>query len=301
MGFDSRISLQKLEVFTAVVEHGGVSRAAEHLYVSQPVVSAHIRSLEERLGVTLFYREGRRLHLTEQGTAAHVWATEVLTRTRELSRQLESLSDGKHGTVVVGAGMSTGSYVLPSVLSRFKRERPGAKVSLYVSESDHVLQATELGECDLALVILEGPLETTSLHGELLREEELVLVAGADSSYPDVMCAADLADLPFVESPSGLVRRSIVDRRLQAIGIERRNVVIELGHPEAMKRATLEGLGVTMLFRSTVGDELAAGRLREIALSDVTLAVPLHLVYRKRKRLSQLQQELMEVIRETVR
>ena len=58
---DQRISLQKLEIFCLVVDLGGVGRAAEHLFVAQPVVSAHLRTLQERLGAELLYRDGRRL------------------------------------------------------------------------------------------------------------------------------------------------------------------------------------------------------------------------------------------------
>ena len=79
---DTRVTLTKLEVFSLVVELGGVSRAAEHLYVSQPVVSAHVRSLEERVGARLFYREGHHLVLTEAGRAVHGWATSAPARTR---------------------------------------------------------------------------------------------------------------------------------------------------------------------------------------------------------------------------
>ena len=152
---DTRVTLHKLEVFSLVVELGGVSRAAEHLYVSQPVVSAHVRSLEERVGARLFYREGHHLVLTEAGRAVHGWATSVLTHTRELSRQLDGLSDGTQGSVVVGASMSVGSYLLPPVVTRFRRDRPLVNLQLNITDSDHAMQETEAGESDFAVVFLE--------------------------------------------------------------------------------------------------------------------------------------------------
>jgi DNA-binding transcriptional LysR family regulator len=85
------------------------------------------------------------------------------------------------------------------------------------------------------------------------------------------------------------------------VGIDHRDVVIELGHPEAMKRAAQQGLGVTLLFRSCVEEDIALGRLQEIKLRDATLAVPLCLVYRKEKRFSRAQQELIDVIRAETR
>lgn len=300
-GIDSRISLYKLEIFNAVVEFGGVTAAADHLLVSQPVVTAHIRSLEQRIGAPLFRREGRQLRLTEAGEAVQVWSAEVLTRMKELSRHIEGLSDGKRGAAVLGASMSVGSYILPPVLSRFQRERPLVELSLYISESDHVIQATELGECDFSVVIVDHEFDSPTLTKELLRQEEFIIVGAPDAGLPEGEIDVDeLGLLPFIEAPRGMIRRSLIDRQLERVGIHRRNVVIELGHPEAMKRAAQQGLGVTMLFRSSIEEDIALGRLREIKLRDTTLAVPLCLAYRKEKRFSPVQRELIDAIRNDV-
>jgi DNA-binding transcriptional LysR family regulator len=297
MALDSRVTLHKLEVFQLVVELGGVSRAADQLYVSQPVVTAHIRSLEQRVGARLFYREGRHLRLTEAGRAVHRWADDVLTHTRELSRHLDGLTDGTRGSVVIGASMSVGSYLLPPVVTRFRRERPQVELKLSITDSDHAMQATEAGECDFAVVILEDDPPSPGLEGRPLGEEELVIVTGPGREpAADTITIDELSRLAFVESPTGMIRRSLVDSQLGRIGIRERNVVIEVGHPEAMKRAAEAGLGVTLLFRSAVRREIEAGALREIALADASLAVPLYLVYRKGKLFSAIQRDLMEAI-----
>lgn len=294
---DTRISLHKLEVFSHVVELGGVSRAAEHLFVSQPVVSAHIRSLEERVGARLFYREGRHLMLTEAGRSVHDWATSVLTHTRELTRHLDGLSDGSQGSVVVGASMSVGSYLLPPVVSRFRRERPLVELQVNITDSDHAMHETEAGESDFAVVFLEEEPSNPGLEGRPLGREQFVIVAGV--GHPpaaDAITVEQLAGLPFIDSPQGMIRRTIVDKQLAGIGIARRTVAIELGHPEAMKRAAEAGLGVALLFRSAVRAELETGRLREIALTDAALSVPIQLVRRRDKLFSAIQRDLMTAI-----
>jgi DNA-binding transcriptional LysR family regulator len=298
MTLDSRITLYKLEVFDLVVECGGVSRAADQLFISQPVVTAHIRSLEERIGARLFYREGRRLVLTEAGRAAHAWARTVLTHTRELSRHLGGLSDGARGSIVLGASMSVGSYLLPPILVRFRRERPLAEIVCNVSDSEREMLATEAGENDFAVVILEAEPQQEGLDAEKLTDEPLIVVAAPDAEPAQSSITVEqLATLPSLESPSGLIRRKLVDRQLAKLGIAQRNVVMELGHPEAMKRAAAGGLGVTLQFRSVVADDIASGRLREIELVDATLSVPVFLVHRKGKLLSAIQRDLIEEIR----
>jgi DNA-binding transcriptional LysR family regulator len=298
MTLDSRITLYKLEVFDLVVECGGVSRAADQLFISQPVVTAHIRSLEERIGARLFYRQGRQLVLTEAGRAAHAWARTVLTHTRELSRQLGGLSDGRRGSIVVGASMSVGSYLLPAMLVRFRRERPLAEIVCNVSDSEREMLATEAGENDFAIVILEQAPQHEGLEAEKLTEEPLVVVAAPGAEPRESSITVErLATVPSVESPGGLIRRKLVDAQLAKLGIAQRNVVMELGHPEAMKRAAMGGLGVTLQFRSVVADDIAAGRLREIEVVDATLSVPVFLVYRKGKLMSAIQRDLIEAIR----
>lgn len=299
---DTRITLYKLEVFDMVVEVGSVSRAADQLFISQPVVTAHIRSLEQRIGARLFYRKGRQLVLTEAGRAAHSWARDVLTHTRELSRHLDGLSDGTRGSVVLGASMSIGSYVLPPILTQFRSERPLAAIRCNISDSEREVVATEAGENDFAVVILDAEPASDGLDAEKLREEEFVVVVAPEAEpQASSVSTKQLAELSWVESPRGLVRRTLVERQLHKLGIRNRNVVMELGHPEAMKRAAARGLGATLQFRSTVAADVEAGRLRTIELEGATLSVPVFLVQRKDKFLSAVQRELMDRVRDEIR
>jgi DNA-binding transcriptional LysR family regulator len=293
--YDKRISLQKLEVFCLVVELGGISRAADHLIVAQPVVTAHVQSLQERLGVKLLYREGHRMRLTDAGEHVYDWAAETLSRTRELMRELDGLAEGQRGTVAVAASMTLGSYLLPAVLSEFRRLRPGAVVTLFVSDPEHALNAVEQGESDFAIVVAQAPPANAVLEARVIGREEIVLAAAADYR-PDItsLPIASLQDLPLVSSPAGLVRRGVIDAQLAACGVSPRNIVIELGHPEAMKRATLDGLGMALLFRNSAARELADGSLREVAIEDTHLSVPVMSIVRADKRLSPIQKELLE-------
>src|SRR5919197_1243617 len=294
MELDTRIPLQKLEVFSLVVELESVSRAAERLFVAQPVVTAHVRSLEERLGAELLYRDGRRMRPTEAGQTVYRWAQDVLTRSREMAREIGGLADGTRGSAVVASSMTAGSYLLPGVLTGFQRERPEAAITVDISDPEHALRAVESGQADLAIVIEDVEfIRSPQLQHEQLGEEDVVLVTAPESEPREASVPIDrLVTLPFVCSPPGLTRRLLVERRLREHGVERENVVMALGHPEAMKRAAMDGVGAVLLFRSAVRQELEDGRLREVAINDARLRVPILLVYRREKRFSPLQQQL---------
>lgn len=298
MTIDTRITLRKLEIFNLVVELQSVSRAADQLYTAQPVVSAHLRSLEERVGAKLFYREGRQLHLTEAGEAAHTWAVDVLTRTMELRRHLDGLSDGSTGAVSLAASMSIGSYILPPTLSRFQKERPNVEVQLAVIDSNRAVRAAETGEYDFAIVFSERQPDNPGMAGEQIGSEQLALVARPESAAADGPISREaLAQLPFVESPLGMLRRTLTERLLQRAGVPERRISIQLGHPEAMKQAIRDGVGIGLMFRSSVERELAAGALSELVVPDAELVVPIYLVHRKGKHFSAAQRDLLAAIR----
>lgn len=298
---DSRITLHKLEVLAHVVELGGVNRAAERLHVSQPVVTAHIRSLEQRLGARLFYREGRHLELTEAGRTVHAWASEVLWRTRELERHLENLSDGTRGTVVVGASMAVGGYMLPPVLAAFRRRRPLVALRLNILDTEHVIADTLAGENDFAIVISETDPSGDLLRAEQLGAEEMVFVCAPDADVPDrTITVGELVTHSFVEAPRGLIRRTFVENALRRFGISDRSIAIELGHPEAMKHTVKAGLGIAVLSRTSVSGELDRGTLREIDVEGVRLWAPVYFVHRADKVFGLVHTELIGAIREAL-
>jgi LysR family transcriptional regulator, low CO2-responsive transcriptional regulator len=291
---DRQITLHKLEVLCLVVEAGGVGRAADLLFVTQPVVSAHLRALEQRLDSRLFYRKGRRLELTESGRVVHEWAKELLTRTRELERHLEAARDGSGGAVTMGASMTVGSYILPGTLARFRAARPRAQLRLAITDTEHALDDTRSGELDFAVVVIDEAEKPPDLESRRIGQDELVLVAAPDGvPDTDIVQPHDLRTLPFVDVPAGLVRRTSVERELEKVGIGERNVVLQLGHPEAMKRAVGDGLGVTLLFRSAVARELELGLLREVTVEGLQVEIPIHLVARRGKTFSALHLDLI--------
>jgi DNA-binding transcriptional LysR family regulator len=299
MALDTRVSLHKLEVFCTVVELGSVSRAAEQLYVAQPVVSAHVKSLEDRVGAKLLRRQGNRMVLTEAGVTVHDWAGDVLTRSRAMAREVEGLADGSRGIAAIASSMTAGSYLLPGILAAFRKERPGAHIALSASDPEHASASVEAADADFAVIIADhDQISHPSLSLEQLAEEPLVLVASVNgrpaSSEVRVM---ELASLAFVSSPRRLSRQRMVARQLAEMGVASMDVVIELGHAEAMKRAVRAGLGVAFLFRSSVREELEREELREVRVLDAHLTAPVLLVHRRDKRFTAMQQDLIEAIR----
>ncbi|MGY1813607.1 LysR family transcriptional regulator [Blastococcus sp. SYSU D00820] len=299
---DNRISLHKLEVFCLVAERGGVRLAAEELFVSQPVVSAHLRSLEERLGIKLFRREGRGMELTEAGAEVLVWANDVLRGRTELDRSLRDISRGAAGRATIGASMSVGNYVLPPILVDFRRQHPHASISLHQSAVEIGLERTLAGRYDFAVLATDAVLDTDSFEAELIAQPRFCLVTAPDDErVGESVTVAELTGLPFVCPPAGSAIRRSQDSALAAIGVVDRRVVIELGSAESMKVAVQGGLGLAMLWHASVERELDAGLLRQVRIADHDLRDKLFLVQRRGRRLTAFQTTLADVIRDGVR
>jgi len=292
---DNRISMQKLEVFCLVIELGSVSRAAEKLFVTQPVVSAHLHSLQERIGVQLLRRNGRGIELTEAGAAVHAWAEDLLRRRNDLAEELDHLAQGTVGAVTVGASMSVGNYLLPPTLIEFRRRYPGASLTLVISTPELALEAVRAGKSDFCVIASSGAVASERLDAELIGKQRFVLVAAADDeSVPDTVSLHQLAALPFVCPPGGLSIRQSQDAALSALGVTRRQVVIELGSAEAMKQAVAARLGVALLWESSVTADLAAGNLREVHIDGPPMLDSLYIAKLSSKRLTPLQHRLYD-------
>ena len=297
--FASQASLHKLEIFCMVCDLQSVTRVAERLRIAQPVVSAHLRFLEDKVGAKLFERSGRRLVLTREGARVEAWARDIVTRTRELERELALSGDGEAGSAVVSASMTVASYVLPPLFAAFRRTLREGGITVQVSNPQLVTASVRDGSCDFGLCILDPRHDVDGLSVEKLWTEQLVLVVAADSTLVgDSADAETIASLPFISSPRQQVRRELEEDALYAHGIRHREIILEFGHPEAMKQAVRHHAGAAFVLESCVRDELARGLLRQVETPGLDLPVPVFLIYKRGKAFSRFQSRLMDFVRQ---
>lgn len=297
----SQLSIHKLEVFCTVAELGSITRAAERLGLAQPVVSAHIKSLSDKLGTPLTQRNGRRITLTEDGTRALRWAKEVTTRTFELERELTESRSGLRGKAVIGASLSIGSYILPSIIAKFLRRHPNADIAVLSGTPAFVMDAVQEGRCDFALTILDPRRDLSGLVADTLRHERLLLMKRPGMDVPDTVTPNEMRSLTYVTAQTGTPRRELEEIALRGFGLSRGRIAIEFGTAEAMKQGVRAGLGVAFLFESSVQDEIASGTLKNIATPGMSFKIPSYLLRRANKRLNRYQTHLMATLTDALR
>lgn len=187
-----------MRYFLAVVDHGGVTRAATALYVAQPSLSQAIRNLESKLGVELFDRTGRGMTPSAAGRALEPVARRVLADAEEARLRVLRVAKLESGRLTVTTMSTFAIAPLAEALTELRHRYPGVQVHVRDGATPAgVLSAVRSGEAELGL--LELPVQETALAVRSLGSEELVLAAPASfgKTLPSRVTAADLARLPF--------------------------------------------------------------------------------------------------------
>ena len=233
-------SLYYLRTFHAVATERSFTRAGRSLDLSQPAVSAHIRTLERYYQGKLFETRQRRVHLTAEGKALFEYTTRVFNLLDEASRSVAATQRAERGLLRLGASPTVGAYLLPSLLGAFKHAHPGVEIAIAIGTSAEIVANVVADGLPLGLV--EAPVSHQDLTIDPLGEDEMVLVVPPDHwlARRAEVDARELADVPLLRRETGSGTRALVDTALQRAGVSP-PTLMELGSPEALKQAVLAG------------------------------------------------------------
>ncbi|MGM0888029.1 MAG: LysR family transcriptional regulator [Bacillota bacterium] len=282
------MKLENLKMFCLVVDEGSISQAARLSFLSQPAVTRQIHQLENYYNTLLFDREEGRLRVTEAGKLLYPFAKAIVNDFNH-SKEVIQQSTGKYNAnLIVGASLTIGEYLLPSLLGRFKKQQPEIKVTLTIKNTPRVLEDLSNDVIDLALV--EGLVENNDFIVDKFAEDELILVCPSDHPWKDrkEIQLEELGNERMIwrESISGT--RLIVENMIREHGVlEKIESYMEIGSTQAIKSAVEAGLGISILPRLTVARELEQGFLREVDIYRINMARNLWLV-RKNKRFNKI-------------
>lgn len=254
------IPLVPLKAFYQVASRGSFSGAAQSLGVTQPAVTQQIRRLEQTLGLRLFRRDGRRMILTEAGQTLEAYARRVFHLVDAARDALASASGLQTGHLRLGASRTAGAYYVAALLDRFKRRYPGVRVSLSVGNSQTILAAV----LDLTLhagLIAGRPDAPHLVALPLIRDRLLaVMPPGHPLARRRALALEDVAAFPVVMREPGSSTRHLIEQALRGRGLAV-EPAMELESNEAIKSAVADGIGIAIMARAAVAQDLAAGRL----------------------------------------
>jgi DNA-binding transcriptional LysR family regulator len=218
-----RVKLRDLHIALAVADAGSMTRAAEELAVSYPVVSKTISELELKLGVKLFDRSISGVAPTHYGRALLKSGAAVFDEMRKGLQQIESIKQPDTGDLHIGSSIVTDAGLLPVIMERFARDFPRAAVHV-MPENIAVQQYDNLRNRKVELVLGRLPVKMTEpdLVAETLFDEPSVVVAGSESRWARKrnLSLADLMEGPWVLAAPGSLARSLHDELFRRSGAE---------------------------------------------------------------------------------
>lgn len=147
------MEIRVLRYFLTVAREETVSRASEILHITQPTLSRQLTQFEDELGVKLFYHQGRKLYLTNEGILLRRRAEEILELVDKTEQELLEQEEQLEGTVVIGHGEYSAMEILADCMSSFLEKYPLVRFLLYSATGDVIKERIDRGLVDIGLVM----------------------------------------------------------------------------------------------------------------------------------------------------
>ena len=287
------MDFDQLNTFLEVARLRSFSKAAETCFRTQPAISSQIRALEEEVGARLFDRLGGKVSLTQPGQAFQKYAEQQMEARKQMLATLQEMEKVPRGEIIVGANEGTCLHILPEVFAEFKRQYPGVAVGIRRSERAKVLENVIDNSVDFGVV--SAPVSDNRLTVAPIHKDELVMIAAGRHPLAKLRKAtvAEACKFPLLLPKVGRTRDALEElfheRGLKPV------ISMELDSSELLKRFVAADVGVGFIARSNVTEDVRAGVLAAIEISDAQIRRDLALVFRKDKALSRAALAFIEI------
>jgi len=280
--------------FREVAKWQSFTRAAEELGYAQSSVTTQIQNLEQEFGAELFERWGRKIRLTHTGEQLLRYTDQVLALVEEAKMSV-SADNQMSGTLTIGTVESLAAFYLPPILQLFRREHPKMRLLLKPGICSDLRQGVRDGVFDFA-VILDWPQSHHDLMCINLGEMEMVVVASPDHRFAkeERVSPRDFAGETLIVTEAGCSYRAMMEGVLKEAGVIPDS--LEFGSLEAIKRCVEYDLGVALLPRIAVEEEVQKGKLAILPFRHGDIKVCKQLIYHKKKWMPQGLRRLIELI-----
>jgi DNA-binding transcriptional LysR family regulator len=290
------MDLRQLRTLREVARHGGYTRAARRLGLTQPAVTAQIHTLEKALGVRLFRSVGRRLLLTDEGDVLLRHADRILDEAESAVEAVRAASGTQMGRVAIGASTTPGIYLLPAILGSFRERHPRITVTLEVGNTREIEQ--RVADADLDVGVVGQEVVHKGLKVERFCDDGLVAIA--PPKHPLArrrgLAPRALAGERFLGREDGSATGDVAQAWLRRHGVEI-EPVMALNSPEALKHAVAAGLGIAILSEYAVRWEVQDKRVARLDVRGMPIRRPLWLVTRAESVLTSTERALLSHLR----
>ncbi|WP_428910963.1 LysR family transcriptional regulator [Niallia sp. Krafla_26] len=289
---------RQIQYFTEVVKQGGFSKAAEHLYVSQPTISNVVKDLEKELAVQLLIRTTRKLELTDTGKLLFRYGEKISQLYRHFYQELDDIKNANKGSVNMGIFSSVGTDILTNIVSDFYEKYPNITIRFVEDGEANLKKSLYNGELDL--IVLEVPVNEEPIDFIPFLKGDLRLLV--HDQHPlaskEIVAWEELKKERFIIFHEGFAVRRFILQECERIGFEP-NIVCETSQWKFILELVSSNLGVSILPQSNLTKlNLAHKGIKVIPIVDQEVHWQIGIAWRKDGYLSYATREWIQFCKE---
>lgn len=289
------INLNHLRVFFHAAKHLNYTRAASELFITQPAVTAQIKAFEDVWNLKLFNKKGKKVHLTDEGSAIYEQAGKIFQCEKEIENLISEMRELKRGVLRVGTTKTYARYFMPLMIGSFLEKHPTIKIRL--DEGSSLDMVNSLHSLRNEVAIIAKAVEDPSVHFVPFSQEELVLIMSPNHALARKrkITFDEMANEPVIMKEVGSGTRRLVNELFARNGCVP-NVLMESSNAEFIKQVVQRGEGIAFLVKEVVSAELRDGKLATAAIKGCATHLDVSIAYLKDQYLSPPARAFLEIL-----
>lgn len=293
----------RLEVFCKIVELRSFTLAAKALSLSQPTVSEQVRGLEELLGEKLLDRMKGDVQPTPVGRLFFQYARHMVQLRNDALQAVRQFRDKLSGNLLVGASTIPGTYLLPRLISSFMTTHNQCQIELKISDTSGVVEGIAAASFEAGVV--GAKINNKKVVFEEMLDDELILAVAPDHRWARNLqiTPQELLEEPFVVREKGSGTLCFTSQILEQRGLNPGDLKISarMDTTESVRQSIKVGIGVSILSRLAIEDDLRQGSLVAIEIEGIKFPRVLYLVFPRNRQMSPLCAAFVDHARTTVK
>jgi DNA-binding transcriptional LysR family regulator len=271
------IDLQQLKTFCTVVEKKSFTKAQEIVHRTQSTISSQISALERFYNTPLFDRSSREIKVTDNGKILYEYAKKIIELAEKSKNAIYSSKQIIKGELLIGASTIPGTYILPEILSVFKKKYSEVNISMQITNSKDII--TKIVDHTLEIGIVGEKLNDTRLEYINIAKDRIVLIVPQNHKWAkkSSIPLKDIRKESFLSREEGSGTKATLESILKTKGINKLNTSISLGSTEAIKEGVKAGLGPAFISEWAIRDK----SLKTISIENFDIVRHFYIVFLK--------------------
>ncbi len=279
------LNFNQLRVFYYAAKNLNYTAAARELFISQPAVTAQVKSFEEFCNLKLFKKRGRRVYLTDEGKSLYAYAAKIFKFEKEIENVIDDMRELKRGILSLGTTKAYARYFMPLMITTFHRNFP--KIKIQLNEGSSLDMIHSLLDFKIEVAVIAKAEDNPEVKFSPFSQEEMAVIVSRNHplAQKQSITFKDLAKEPFIMKEKGSGTRKLVEESFEKEDCLP-NILMETSNTEFIKQLVQRGEGVSFVVKEAVVAELKDKKIARVTLSGPKIYLDVSIAYLKEQILS---------------